>query len=170
MKKCFLVAILSLFSPVVLACDAESTMRLDAVGTLYADADIARYVCTDNGECSIEEFSKQLEIKAISLNSEGAAAIQIEPMRKGKQYFSAIFLQDQCRYRMVFAPDTTLSSVKLLTKQRNNFYMVRGVERDSTEAWKEYDFTYDAVARQYSDPKTRCFRASGGKNTIVKCE
>ena len=170
MKRYFLVGLLSLFSSVVLACDSESTTRLEAIRTLYADSDIARYVCTDNGECSIEEFSKQLDIKEISLNPEGAAAIQIEPMRKGRQYFSAIFLQDQCRYRMVFAPDTTLSSVKLLKKQKNNFYMVRAVERDSTEAWKEYDFTYDAVAQQYSDPKTRCFRARGGKNRIVKCE
>lgn len=161
---------LSLFSPIVVACEKEATMRLDAIRTLFADPDIARYVCVDNGECSIEEFSGQVEMKMLSLNPEGAAAIQVEPMRKGKQYFSAIFLQDQCRYRMVFAPDTTLSDVKLLKTQKNHFYMLRAVERDSTEAWKEYEFSYDPVARQYTDPRTRCFRVVGRKSVIVKCE
>lgn len=170
MRNFVLIVVLSLFSPMVSACEPEATMQLDAVRTLYADPDISRYVCVDNAECSLEEFSGQIEIKVVSLNPKGAAAIQVEPMRKGKQYFSAIFLQDQCRYKMVFAPDTTLSDVKLLKTQKNNFYMLRAVERDSTEAWKEYEFSYDPVARQYTDPRTRCFKAVGGKNVIVKCE
>jgi hypothetical protein len=169
-KKVFFTGLLSILSSVVLACEPEAALRLDAVRTLYADPDVARYVCVDNGQCGIEEFTSQLEVKPVALSPKGGAAIQVEPLRKGRQYFSAIFLQDQCKYKMVFAPDTTLSDVKLLKQQKNNFYILRAVERDSTEAWKEYDFAYDPVALQYSEPKTRCYKSAGGKNVVVKCD
>ena len=137
---------------------------------MYADADLARYVCVENGECDIGEFSAQLEVKPVSLGPNAPAAIQIEPVRKGRQYFSAIFQLDQCKYQLLFAPDTTLSDVKLLQQQKNNFYILRAVERDSTGAWKEYDFVYDPKARQYGEPATRCYRSKGGKDIKVKCD
>jgi len=150
-KRCIAV-LLSMISPVVLACGPEAAMRLEAFRTLYADPDVARYVCVDDGACGIEEFSRQLDVTAVSLNPAGAEGIQIEPSRKGAQYFSALFLRDQCRYKMVFAPDTTLSGIKLLKRQKNNFYVLRAMERDSAEAWKEYDFAYDPATRQYAAP------------------
>lgn len=151
-RKHCLAGLLSLISPVVLACGPEAAMRLEAIRTLYADPDVARYVCVDDGACDIEEFSRQLEVMAVSLSTAGAEGIQIEPLRKGAQYFSALFLRDQCRYKMVFAPDTTLSGIKLLKKQKNNFYVLRAVERDSAQAWKQYDFAYDPATRQYAAP------------------
>lgn len=160
----------SLISSAVLACEPEAAMRLEAIRTLYADSDIARYVCVDDGACGVEEFSRQVDVSPVSLNPAGAEGIQVEPSRQGAQYFSALFLRDQCRYKMVFAPDTTLSGVKLLKKQKNNFYVLRAVERDSAQAWKEYDFAYDPATRQYAEPAVRCFRAAGGKNNAVKCE
>ena len=167
--KTLLIGILGSFSSTVFACGPESTMLQEAVRQTFADPDIVRYVCLDS-DCTIEEFSEKIDIKAVALNSKGTAGIQIEPLLKGKQYFSAIFLKDQCKYRMVFAPDITLSSVRLIKKQKNNFYVVRAVERDSVGAWKEYDFAYDAAVKQYSEPEMRCFRTSGGKNVVVKCE
>ncbi|MYN20617.1 hypothetical protein GTP81_28140 [Rugamonas sp. FT107W] len=168
-KRCSTV-LLSLISPVVLACEPEAALRLEAIRTLYADPDIARYVCVDDGACGIEEFARQIDVRTVSLSPAGAGGIQVEPVRKGAQYFSALFLRDQCRYKMVFAPDTTLSDVKLLKKQKNNFYVLRAVERDSAQAWKEYDFAYDPATRQYAEPAARCFSAAGGKNNVVKCE
>lgn len=170
MKNFLVFAALGLISSIGLACEPEAVMQLAAVRSLYSDPDIARYVCVDNSECTSEEFSRQVEVRAVKLNTEGTPAIQIEPRRKGRQYFSAIFLQEQCRYNMVFAPDTTLSSVKLLKTKKNNFYIARAVERDSTEAWKEYDFSFDLATRQYSAPFARCYMAHGAKIVRVKCE
>lgn len=104
------------------------------------------------------------------MNTERTPAIQIEPRRKRTQYFSAIFLQEQCKYNMVFAPDTTLSSVKLLKTNKNNFYIVRAVERDSAEAWKEYDFSFDLRIRKYIARTTRCYKALGARNVRLTCE
>lgn len=161
---------LILMSSVAFACEPETTMRSAAIRSLYADADIARYVCIDHVECSIEEFSRQMEVKPVKLNTEGTPAIQIEPRRKGNQYFSALFLREQCKYNLVFAPDTTLSSVKLLKTKKHNFYVLRAVERESTEAWKEYDFSYDLESKRYGAPTTRCFRAGGAKAVRMTCE
>ena len=169
-RRRLLFAVLSLLSSAGFACEGEGEMQLAAVRTLYADADIARYVCIDNSECSIEEFFSQVSIKAVTLNTAGTPAIQIEPKRKGTQYFSAIFLQEQCKYKMVFAPDTTLSDVKLLKTKKNNYTIVRAVERESTEAWKEYDFSYDLATRQYRATTTRCFKARGARIARVRCE
>jgi hypothetical protein len=157
-------------SSVAFACAPEAAMQAAAIRSLYADADIARYVCIDNSECSVEEFSREVEVKAVSLNTDGTPAIQIAPRRKGKQYFSALFLQEQCKYNLVLAPDTAFSSVKLLNTKKDNFYIARAVERDSTEAWKEYDFSYDRVSKQYSAPTIRCFKARGVKSIRVPCE
>lgn len=170
MKSLFLIAILSAFPTIVFAHEAESAMRLEAIRTIYSDPDIVRYVCPDSGNCDIHEFSEKLDINTILLNVKGAKGIQIEPTNKGAQFFSAIFLQEQCKYKMVFPPDITFNGVKILAKQKNNFYVLRATERESAEAWKEYEFSYDATAHQYSDPKTRCFRVSGGRTTSVKCE
>lgn len=170
MKHPLLFGLLGFISSIGFACEPETAMRLDAIRSLYSDADIARYVCVDNSECTKEEFSRQLEVRSVTLNAEGTPAIQIEPRRKGTQYFSAIFLLEQCKYNMVFAPDTTLSSVKLLKTKKNNFYIVRAVERDSAVAWKEYDFSFDRVNKQYVAPTARCYEAHGAKNVRVMCE
>ena len=170
MRQQLLFAFISLLSSAGFACEDEGAMQLAAVRTVYADADIARYVCIDISECSIEEFFRQVEIKAVTLDAAGTPAIQIEPRRKGTQYFSAIFLQEQCKYTMVFAPDTTLSSVKLLKTKKNNYYILRAVEHESTDSWKEYDFSYDLASRQYSKPTAHCFKARGDKIARVTCE
>ena len=170
MKHPLIFGALCLTSSVGLACESEAVMQLAAIRSLYSDADIARYVCVDNSECTSEEFSRQVEVRTITLNTEGTPAIQIEPRRKGTQYFSAIFLQEQCKYNMVFAPDTTLSSVKLLKTKKNNFYIVRAVERNSTEEWKEYDFSFDRATRQYSAPTARCYKAHGARIVRMTCE
>lgn len=170
MKHSLIFGALSLISSIGFACEPEAAMRLAAIRTLYADADIARYVCSGNNECSIEEFASRVDVKPVKLNTEGTPAIQIEPTRKGNQYFSAIFLQEQCKYNMVFSPDTTLSSVKLLKTTKNRFYIVRAVERDSTHAWKEYDFAYDPATKRYSAPTTRCFQIRAAKSVLVPCE
>lgn len=170
MKHLLIFGALGLVSSIGHACEPEAAIQLAAIRSLYSDADIARYVCVDNNECTEEEFSRQLEVRSIRLNTERTPAIQIEPRRKGTQYFSAIFLQEQCKYNMVFAPDTTLSSVKLLKTKKNNFYVVRGVERDSAEAWKEYDFSFDLRTRKYSIPTARCYKALGARNVRVTCE
>jgi hypothetical protein len=72
----------------------------------------------------------------------------------------------------VFAPDTTLSGVKVLNKVKNNFYVLRAVERDSANSWKEYTFAYDAPAGQYNVTKTQCYRyqASEDKAISMKCD
>lgn len=72
-RKCCIAVLLSMISPVVLACGPEATMRLEAIRTLYADPDVARYVCVDDGACGIEEFSRQLDVIPVSLNPAGAA-------------------------------------------------------------------------------------------------
>jgi hypothetical protein len=161
--KLLLTCLLSVASSAAIACGPEAAMRLEAIRTLYSDADLARYVCVENGECDLDAFAAQLAVNNVSLGPDASAAIQIEPLRKGRQYFSAIFQLAQCKYQMVFAPDTTLSDVKLLKQQKNNYYILRAVERDSTETWKEYDFAYDPAAHQYGEPTTRCYRAKGGQ-------
>ncbi len=168
--KLLLTCLLSVASSAAIACAPEAAMRREALRTLYSDADLVRYVCVENGECDLDAFAALLAVNSVSLGPDALAAIQIEPLRKGNQYFSAIFQLAQCKYDMVFAPDTTLSDVKLLKQQKNNYYIMRAVERDSTEAWKEYDFAYDPAAHQYGEPTMRCYRAKGGKSMTVKCE
>jgi hypothetical protein len=151
------------------ACGPEPVMREQAVRALYADADVARYVCVDNGDCAIGEFASKLDVKPVTLGP-GITGIQVEPQQKGLQYFSALFRQQDCKYEMVLAPDTTLSSVKLLPRQKNALYMVRAVERDATDVWKEIDFAYDPAQHQYALAATRCYRARGGKAVTVRCD
>jgi hypothetical protein len=170
--KYFIAGFFAVTPFVASACEAEAHLRADALRTLYADQDITRYVCVDNEKCSFEDFSRQLETKQISLGPESTTslAIQVEPLRKGRQYFSAVYLLDQCKYHMVFAPDTTLSGVKFLKQIKNNFYVLRAIERNSAESWKEYDFAYDSPVRQYNLMKTRCFRMGENKTLNVKCD
>ncbi|GGY28613.1 hypothetical protein GCM10007387_08470 [Pseudoduganella albidiflava] len=83
--------------------------------------------------------------------------MQVEPARKGRLYFSAIFVKEKLGYRLAFAPDLGFSDVKLLRQQDGGYYMLRAVERDSAEAWKEFDFRYDPIAQQYIQVRTRCY-------------
>lgn len=159
------------FSYQAFACGAEADMRTEALRALYSDVELTRYVCVENNDCAFDEFARRVDVQPVTLSPAPAApAIQVEPQHKGLQYFSAIFVQDQCKYRMVFAPDTTFSGVKVLKQQRNHYYVLQAVERDSAEAWKEYDFAYDPKERQYGLASTRCYEAHGTRNVAVSCD
>jgi hypothetical protein len=156
------------------ACPQDESARSGALRTLYSDADLVRYVCVENSECSFSEFSEQLDVKTVDLNGGHVVApvpgLQVEPLRKGRQYFSAVFARNGCNYELVFAPDTAFSDLKILKEQKNGFFLLRAVEPCSDQEWKEYDFTYDPSASSYSETRTRCYRVRGAKRMNVKCD
>ncbi|WP_165497821.1 hypothetical protein [Pseudoduganella albidiflava] len=150
-----------LCSPSVSADPSDLDQQSAALRTLYDDAEVNRYVCSDDPACDFEEFSSRLDARNVALTSSSAPSflmgMQVEPARKGRLYFSAIFVKEKLGYRLAFAPDLGFSDVKLLRQQDGGYYMLRAVERDSAEAWKEFDFRYDPIAQQYIQVRTRCY-------------
>lgn len=158
----------------VLACEPESQMRTEAIRMLYADPDLTRYVCVANPDCGMDEFAAQLDVTPVALSPSAlnskVQGLLISPTRKGSQFFSAVYMLEQCRYVMVFAPDTTFSDLKVIPKVRSGFYMLRAVERDSADTWKEYDYSFDLGARQYSNASVHCYRFRHSTKTAVPCD
>jgi len=160
------------FSSLVSACPAESVLPSDAVQALYKNSEVLQYICVENLNCSADEFMKGLEVKEVNLSSiprERRRALLVEPVKKGRQFFSAVFLVKDGESRMVFSPDTTLSGLKILPISKNRLYILRGTERESNEAWKETDYGFDRQSQQYKQVATRCFRENDGKSIQVKC-
>lgn len=160
------------FSAVVSACPAENAVPADALHALYENSEVLNYVCVENPNCSKDEFVKGLEVKELNLGSDPRAkqpALMVEPVRKGRQYFSAVFFRTSIGLRMVFSPDLTLSGLKVLPAVKNRLYVLRGTERNSNVSWKDTDYGYDHKNKQYMPITTRCFQDEGGKAVAVKC-
>jgi hypothetical protein len=96
------------------------------------------YVCMEHNRCSFAEFTDGLEVTSVRLGQATPASprlgIKVEPQHNGLQYFTSLFILEPCRYRLIFAGDTSLSGVKLLRKQRDGFYLLRANERESNSA------------------------------------
>ncbi|MES2319853.1 MAG: hypothetical protein V4631_20430 [Pseudomonadota bacterium] len=168
-----LLLCLIFFSSVVSACPAEGKLPVDALQMLYRNQEVMEYVCVGNPTCDESEFLANLDVKEINLSSspdKKISAVLVEPTKKGRQYFSAVFVKNACESQMVFSPDTSLSGLKIMTASKNRFYILRGTERDSTESWKETDYGYDSKLKQYTEIKTRCFREKNGKSVAIKCD
>lgn len=139
-------------------------MRAEALRALYTDSDVVAYVCTGATPCDIGVSARGLEVTPLSLGEATSAlalsGIKVEPQRKGRQYFTNIFVREQCRYRPIFSGDTSLSGVTLLPQQVNGFHLLRAYERGSALGWKEYDYAYDTAIRYYRLRRTRCFQAN----------
>lgn len=171
MRKIIFLALIFVFYSSRGSCCVDSPLaRTEAARSLYADRDIVNYVCIDEAECKFEAFFSRLTLKDVSLNNSGAQGLQIEPKTKGRQYFSAIFLNDRGKYHLVFAPDTSYSDVSIRKTSLNKFYPVVAIERESTDKWKEYTFNFDAVHMQYMNPQVQCVAKRGNHTIFSKCE
>lgn len=122
--KCLFAAVLSAVSATALACAPEDDMRRAALRILHKDAELVQYVCVDDANCRFDDIAGRLDVSPIALGP-AMPAILVEPQSKGSQYFSAIFIQERCKYRMVFAPDTAFSGVQALPARRNGFNVLR---------------------------------------------
>jgi len=165
--------ILALCATDAACCAAEPTLRSGALRSLYGDSDAVQYVCGEV-ECTLQEFIKGLATRRLRLAAGATVddALLIEPQRKGRQYFSALYLLDRqaCFYRLVFAPDVSASSLRLLASVHDNHYDVRSVQRDSADKWREENFSYEASQSRYVSSVTRCFADVDGKTKSVPCE
>ena len=165
--------ILALHASEAACCAAEKTLRTDAVRSLYGDSDVVQYVCGEV-QCTVQAFAKGLDIRKLRIAAGTTAddALLVEPAKKARQYFSALYLLDRkaCLYRLVFAPDVTASSLTLLPRVHDNHYDVRSFQRDGAAYWREEDFSYDAGKSRYVRIITRCFAWVDDKTKRVPCD
>lgn len=154
-------------------CQNESAIRREAIRRLYDEREAVEYVCGPSLSCSEKQFTSMVEVKPVVLtpgttNSDGLA---VTPKTKGVAYFTALFLKEQCSYRMVFSPDSTSSGLKLLRKERNGKYLVTSTDRSSRSEWAETEYAYDKESGVYQMGETKCFAFVGGKEIqLPKCE
>lgn len=169
MKPC---VYLFFISSIASACPHESKLPSDALQILYKKPEILAYICVERSNCSKNEFLASLDVKEIILSTrphEEIKAIMVEPIKKGRQYFTAIFMISACKSHMIFSPDTSLSGLKVMPNSKNGLHVLRGTERESTESWKETDYGYNLRAKQYAEIGTKCFSEKNGKTVAVKC-
>lgn len=165
--------VLILFSTVATACPAASKVPTEAARALFQNAEVVEYVCVENKRCSQEEFAAYLDVKEISLGAtprKKVDAILVEPSRKGRQFFSAVFVKNAGKFALVFSPDTTLSGIKAMPEIKSDMRVLRGTERESAESWKEIDYGFDLKSKQYSEIRTRCYQQKNGKPASTKCD
>lgn len=158
------------FSAAVAARAPAIVVPPDAARILHTDPEVVAYVCVDNQSCTVDEFAEGLEATEVLLSAnprEKQAAFMVEPVRKGRQYFSAVFFKTPDGVRMVFAPDTTLSGLQVLPVIKHGYFIVRGTERESNVSWKEIDYGYDRGKKQYLPLNTRCLKYEGGKAAMT---
>jgi hypothetical protein len=154
------------------ACVAADKLPPGALHTLYKNTELVEYVCVENASCTEGEFAAKIDVKEVNLSSRPQGkfnALVVEPTKKGKQYFTAIFTADPSRPELIFSPDTSMSGIKIMPNSKNNMRILRSTELESTEAWKQTDYGYDAKTKQYMEIKTTCFHEKNGKGIAVKC-
>ena len=166
--------ILSLLAGTVSACpdagDTRPALPQRVLEQLAANDDVKQYVCAEAASCTAQELGEGLAASGLRLKPAAAAddALLVEPTRKGRQFFSAIFV-DGDNARMVFGPDVSMTGVRVLPRVRNGYYMLRSVSRDSTVEWDEYDFAYDTAKQQYWPAGRKCYAQVQGKAKARKC-
>lgn len=152
---------------------ASASPPAEIVAALFQDAELVSYVCADrDGKCSAVEFGGRLEGRSVDIKAPSAQpvkAILVEPVRKHRQYFSAIFVKEGTRYREIYSADLSFSGTTILPSVRNGYFMVQGVVRDSNAYWKEVDFIYDSARKYYWPEKTRCFQDVDGEISMREC-
>ncbi|WP_156902071.1 hypothetical protein [Azohydromonas australica] len=143
-----------------------------AVQELYTMGETKDYICGPDIDCTIENFTNALEISNIQLHANTAApdAIQITPKTKGTSYFTAIFLMENCKSRLVFYPDTSSSGIKLLKPSSNGMFIIRSTARQSRAQWSETDYHYDLNKQAYQEQKTVCYAIHATRTARVKCQ
>lgn len=155
------------------ACAAAHNVRLEAAQALYENKEIVGYACVEDKSCSWAEFAANLDVKALNLGAsprKEVDAILVEPSRKGRQFFSAVFIKQAGKYVIVFSPDTALSGLKIVPEIRGDLHVLRGTERESAESWKETDYGFDCKSNQYAAIRTRCYQQKEGKTVRNKCD
>ena len=160
------VALLYLICNACLGACLTSEGIKSAVSMLYLDEDVKRYVCNFEARCSEASFLSQLEVKNILFNSKKEGLL-IEPKAMGKQFFSALFLKEECDYRMIFSPDVSMSGIKMLPVQINGMPKLRATERESNDEWSELEYVFSKKAGIYSFLKKDCYR-NAIDNKILK--
>jgi hypothetical protein len=95
----------------------------------------------------------------------------IEPLNPAKQFFSAVFLKQNCEYKLVFSPDVSQSGIVFLTKTQNNFPVIRSREHESIDRWSDTEYVYSTNSKSYTGKRKQCFRTSVGiKAAVIKCD
>lgn len=165
--------ILVLFSSVAAACPAANNVPVEAAQVLFKNTEVVEYVCVENKRCSQDEFAANLDVKPLDLGATPRSkvdAILVEPSRKGRQFFSSIFIKQASKYTIIFSPDTTLSGIKIVPEIKSGLHVLRGTERESAESWKEIDYGFDCKSNQYAVIRTRCYQQKEGKPVRNKCD
>lgn len=139
---------------------------------LYTMGEIKDYICGPDIDCTIEIFTNSLEISNVKLHTNTTApdAIQITPKTKGVSYFTAIFLIENCKSRLVFYPDTSSSGIKLLKPSSNGMFIIRSTARESRTQWSETDYHYDLNKRAYQEQRTACYAMRATQAAKIKCQ
>jgi len=143
-----------------------------AVSQLYAESEISDYVCGPGAECTLEEFSRRLEIELVTLRTTSRASdgIAISPKIRGTQYFKALFLFFDGRYKMVLPPDLTSTDVWVTRKSHHGAFDVKTTDRDSRAEWSETTFTFDPERLAYIAHMPRCFALVAGHTLEIECK
>lgn len=167
--RVFIVCICGIAS----ACPPDEKMIKSAMEQLYADEELVNYICIENKDCDLNEFSSKLDLTRPDLNPSSkkrVEALLAEPTKKNKQYFSALFIKTGCMYQMALSPDTSLSGIKIIKKNRKKLNIIRSLERETNELWKETDYGYDPKLKQFIAIRTRCYRDQEGNSISRTCE
>lgn len=165
--------ILALLSFGASDCRSATNIPLEATQALFKYTEAVEYVCVENESCSHKEFAAKLEVKGLDLGTSPRKkldAILVEPSRKGRQFFSAVFIKQAGKYVIIFSPDTTLSGIKIVPEIKSGLHVLRGTERESAESWKEIDYGFDCKSNQYAVIRTRCYQQKEGKPVRNKCD
>jgi hypothetical protein len=143
------------------------------VSALFRDKELVVYVCPESdGHCSVAEFGRRLESRKIDVaTSPGRTSetILVEPVKKHRQYFSAIFAKHGHEYREIFAADLSMSGITILPTARHGYFVVQAVARDSYADWTEIDFVFDPNSAYYRPEETRCVRNLDGEIAVCEC-
>lgn len=143
-----------------------------ALTSIYSDSEIRNYVCGSENSCTPQDFKKKLDIQKVKLRTTASTddGIIVEPTRKGLQYFTAVFHKKACHYRLVFYPDTTLSGLKILSKSKNGFFIIKTSENKSREEWIEITYIYDQSRQLYKEHENTRFIENSTGAQITPCQ
>lgn len=139
---------------------------------LYKDSELVAYICVEYSKCTASKFGDRLEAKKIHISADPKAktdAILVEPVKKNRQYFSAIFEVRKGKYDPIFLPDTSMSGITVLPASRDGYRLVQAYVHATNADWEEIDFAYDRHKKQYLAAKTACFTSVDDKPIARPC-
>jgi hypothetical protein len=176
MKKILIGVLIALVSTGGFANSLDERSEKQAAQIIFHDADVKSYICIENANCNFDDFFTKLSITEVNLGLSKKPVVNgilIEPLNRGLQYFSAVFLFEQSGYRLVFAPDVTLSGIKFLNAGASGMRRIRATERLSNDRWNESDYSYNVKSKEYAETRTICYGSTDSKTAPVarvKCE